>query len=65
MYAALGWTMRTIYKKNKLKNINKNRNVEFETYPQMPLRASMLKLAACEGNMLQAELYDSNAKIFT
>jgi hypothetical protein len=47
------------------KNTNKNRNVEFETYPQMPLRASMLKLAACDGNMLQAEPYDSGAKIFT
>jgi hypothetical protein len=46
-------------------NTNKNRNVEFETYPQMPLRASMLKLAACDGNMLQAEPYDSDARIFT
>jgi hypothetical protein len=27
---------------------------DVDPYPQMPLRASMLKLAACEGNILQA-----------
>lgn len=26
-----------------------------KTHPQMPLTASMLKLAACEGNMAQVE----------
>lgn len=38
---------------NMTSNEKHQRRKKEQTYPQMPLRASMFKLAACEGNMMQ------------